>query len=57
MVASEVACAASHRKVCPAMVCMDELTPFRVWPTLSRTLEEVCERASVAKAAPHRKAA
>ena len=44
VLASHVPCAASHRKVCPAMVCMDELTPFRVWPLLSQTLQQVCEQ-------------
>jgi heptosyltransferase-1 len=42
VVASHVHCAASHRKMCPAMICMDELTPFRVWPMLSETLREAC---------------
>lgn len=44
VVASHVHCAASHRKTCPAMICMDELTPFRVWPMLSVTLQEVLDR-------------
>lgn len=44
VVATQVPCAASHRKVCPLMACMDELTPFRVWPMLSRTLQEICDR-------------
>lgn len=45
VVATQVACRASHKKVCPLMVCMDELTPFRVWPMLSRTLQEAAEGA------------
>ncbi|MEZ6065556.1 MAG: glycosyltransferase family 9 protein [Planctomycetaceae bacterium] len=38
VVATRVSCAASHRKVCPMMDCMRELTPLRVWPMLSATL-------------------
>jgi heptosyltransferase-2 len=44
VVSSHVHCAASHRKTCPSMICMDELTPFRVWPMLSQTLQEACAR-------------
>jgi lipopolysaccharide heptosyltransferase II len=40
VVATSVACAASHRKLCGEMLCMDELTPFRVWPTLSGVLQQ-----------------
>ena len=40
VVATQVPCAASHKKVCPLMHCMDELTPARVWPMLAQTLEE-----------------
>jgi len=57
VVATQVPCAASHRKTCPLMYCVDELTPFRVWPMLSRTLAEVCEQPSQDVFAPVRAAA
>lgn len=40
VVATQVPCAASHKKVCPLMACMDELTPHRVWPMLAEALGE-----------------
>lgn len=44
VVATTVPCAASHKKICPHphMICMEELTPQRVWPVLSQALNEAC---------------
>jgi lipopolysaccharide heptosyltransferase II len=39
IVSTTVPCASSYLKRCPAMICMQELTPERVWPTLARTFE------------------
>lgn len=38
-VATRVDCAASYLKRCRRMVCMDELTPDRLWPAVTATLE------------------
>jgi lipopolysaccharide heptosyltransferase I len=40
IVAAQVPCAASYLKRCPAMVCLDQLTPDRVWPVLRATLND-----------------
>lgn len=37
-VATSVACAGSYLKVCPRMVCMDDLAPERLWPPLETIL-------------------
>jgi len=36
--ATAVACRASYLRTCPNMVCMDELTPERLWPTVRESL-------------------
>ncbi|MFV0442944.1 MAG: glycosyltransferase family 9 protein [Planctomycetaceae bacterium] len=54
VIASQVACAASHRKLCSHMLCMDELTPFRVWPKLSAELQNVVEQRTVPQLVPLR---
>jgi heptosyltransferase-1 len=38
LTATKVPCAASYLRKCPAMVCMEELTPDRVWPAVCRAL-------------------
>src|SRR5690606_2468512 len=40
IVSTRVPCASSYLKRCRSMACMQELTPDRVWPVLSWTLEE-----------------
>lgn len=47
VVATHVHCAASYRKTCPTMICMEELTPERVWPALAAALGEIAARPSV----------
>jgi lipopolysaccharide heptosyltransferase I len=39
-VQTEVPCGGSLLKKCPKMVCMDELTPDRLWPTLREVLSQ-----------------
>jgi lipopolysaccharide heptosyltransferase II len=39
-VATRVTCAASYRRACSSMVCMSELTPDRLWPSLLALLEK-----------------
>jgi len=43
VVATGVACASSYLKTCPAMICMRELTPDRVWPKLNAALGEAID--------------
>ena len=38
VVATQVPCAASYLKKCRSLVCMNELTPPRVWPELHAAL-------------------
>lgn len=38
IVQTQVACAASYLKKCRSMICMNELTPTRVWPALEASL-------------------
>lgn len=38
VVATRVDCAASYLKKCPAMICMGELLPERVWPSVREAL-------------------
>lgn len=38
-VETAVPCAGSYRKTCGNMICMPELTPDRLWPTLSEILD------------------
>lgn len=42
--ATQVACAASYRKRCRSLACMQELTPARVWPALQRRLQHATQR-------------
>lgn len=44
VVATGVSCAASYLKTCPAMKCMTELTPQRVWPALAAKLTAAAAR-------------
>jgi lipopolysaccharide heptosyltransferase II len=37
-VETSVPCGGSYRKTCPAMVCMNDLTPDRLWPHLAEIL-------------------
>ena len=37
-VATTVACAGSYLRTCDSMICMDELTPDRLWPAVERAL-------------------
>ncbi len=42
-IVTQVPCAASYLKRCRRMVCMQELTPDRLWPALERVLHQ-CQR-------------
>jgi lipopolysaccharide heptosyltransferase I len=44
VVSAAVACAASYRRKCGSMICMDELTPERLWPAVAATLADVARR-------------
>ncbi len=44
VVTTSVACAASYLKKCRRRICMEELSPERVWPALERALESAVER-------------
>lgn len=44
VVATNVDCAASYLKRCSKMICMQELTPDRVWPALRAALSEWAAR-------------
>lgn len=47
-VETSVACKGSYLKTCSNMVCMAELTPDRLWPTLERCLQAVAIRSPLA---------
>ncbi|MCA9099636.1 MAG: glycosyltransferase family 9 protein [Planctomycetales bacterium] len=48
VVSAAVACAASYRRKCHSMICMDELSPDRLWPALAATLADVARRQRLA---------
>jgi lipopolysaccharide heptosyltransferase I len=43
VVATGVACAASYRKTCTSLACMQELTPRMIWPALDDTLRRAVQ--------------
>jgi lipopolysaccharide heptosyltransferase I len=44
VVATSVPCAASYLRRCASMICMQELTPQRVWPVVRGALAEIAPR-------------
>ncbi len=49
-----VACAGSYLRICPnQMICMDELTPEKLWPALSRVLASKLSNSTFRQYPPH----